>query len=285
MTDADTNVATSDPRPTVPPRAAATPRLVRYVLIDETDGAACANSDKVDALALARIAEALALQLNGEFADEYGGAATVRVGLASNILPGERAVIFKATLPEAPGASAYHDVDGRGVPFAFCAVTTCADLFGHNGVSVDVSHEGIETNGDEGCNLYALGPDNVMHSHEVADPVETQTYEKTLSDGTRVHVSNFVLRAFFIPGASGPYDYMTKAGLANPNPPPGPLQTAPSTDGQGNYQLVGPGPDAPVTPVFADGKPASRVHVVGHPKNPDKVKHWSSRACTRQRLY
>lgn len=98
------------------------PTPTRWVLIDETNGATCANGEAMTAGALAHIAEAMGLQLNGEFADEWGGAVVVRVGSSlTDIQPGEVVYSFQPTLPDAPGASAYHDVNGQGVPVALCS--------------------------------------------------------------------------------------------------------------------------------------------------------------------
>lgn len=249
---------------------------IRWVFIDESEGAACANGDKLSPLALATILELALLQLNGEFSDEYGGRFTGRIGAsASDIQPGERAFVFKATLPEAPGASAYHDVNGQGVPVAYCAVTTCADLFGPAGVLCDVSHELLEAAADEGADLQA-DDGRQTHAYEVCDPVEVQTYPKVASNGATGQVSNFVLRTWWIPGAAGPYDYMTAAGLAGAVAPPAPLVIAPG-DG-GNYQIVGPSSRAGQSQVFGkhDGP-----RIIGSPRKPAKVAHWTSRASRR----
>src|ERR1700739_1016323 len=98
---------------------------VKWVLIDSTNGATTQDGSRLSAAVLARIAEAVQDQVNQEFAAEWGAQATLRVGASSNdILPGEWAYDFVASLPNDPQASAYHDVNGKGVPFALCAVTT-----------------------------------------------------------------------------------------------------------------------------------------------------------------
>ena len=79
-------------------------------------------------------------------------------------------------LPDAPGASAYHDINGKGVPFALCAVTTCTDLYGPDGVSVDASHEILETAGDQGANQWADDLKGTLHAYEMCDAVEVRTY-------------------------------------------------------------------------------------------------------------
>ena len=108
------------------------------------------------------------------------------------------------TLPEVPGASAYHDINGTGVPFAFCAVTTWRESYGPSGVSVDASHEILETAGDQGANQWADDTKGTLHAYEMCDAVEVQTYGKTCADGTVVQVSNWLLRSWFNPNAICP---------------------------------------------------------------------------------
>src|SRR5215469_14644117 len=99
---------------------------VKWVLIDSTNGATTQDGSRLSPAVLAHIAEAIQSQINEEFAAEWGARATLRVGAHDNdIRPGEWAYRFVASLPSAPGASAYHDISGAGVPFALCAVTTC----------------------------------------------------------------------------------------------------------------------------------------------------------------
>jgi len=263
------------------------PTSTRWVLIDDTAGAKCADGSRLSAAALAHIAEAVQAQLNGEFADEWGMADVVRVGSGpKDIQVGERVYSFLATLPNAPGASAYHDVNGNGVPVSYCAVTTCGSLYGPDGVSVDVSHELCEASVDPGCNITADDMQGSVHALEACDAVEVQTYGKKCADGTVVQVSNFLLRSWTIPGAAGPYDYMCKAGLPGAVAPPGPMQTAPSSSGQGNYQIVGPSNANQETQVFGRlfgwlrGKKRG-MQLRGAPRKAAKVAHWSSRTSRR----
>jgi hypothetical protein len=98
---------------------------VRWVLIDSTKGATTQDGSKLSPAVLRHIAEAVQHQVSREFAAEWGAHATIRVGASErDIQPGEWAYGFVPTLPDAPGASAYHDINGKGVPFALCAVTT-----------------------------------------------------------------------------------------------------------------------------------------------------------------
>ena len=248
---------------------------VAWVLIDESNGAKCGDGSSLSPAALAHFVESVSAQLNGEFAREHGGAGTLRVGSGpTDIQPGERVYSFQPTLPSAPGASAYHDINGQGVPVAFCAVTTCGSLYGPTGVSVDASHEILETAGDEGCNQLADDGKGTLHAREMCDAVEVQTYGYTCADGTIVQLSNFVLRAWFDPNAAGPYDYMSGAGIAGAVTPPGPMQTAPSPGGQGNYQITCPSSTSEETETFG-------VRMLGMPRKLSKATHWSSRAMKR----
>jgi len=245
---------------------------VKWVLIDSTNGATTQDGSKLSPAVLAHIAEAVQDQVNHEFAAEWGAQATLRVGAnANDIQPGEWAYGFVASLPDAPGASAYHDINGKGVPFALCAVTTCGSLLGPTGVSVDASHEILETAGDEGANQFANDNHGLLHAVEMCDAVEVQTYGKTCRDGTVVQVSNWLLRSWFNPGAAGPYEYMTSANIRGAVSPPGPLQTAPGHGG--NYQIVSRfGGD---TQVFA-----AAHHLMGT-RRKGMHPNWSSRAGRR----
>jgi hypothetical protein len=244
---------------------------VKWVLIDSTKGATTHDGSKLSTGVLNHIAEAVQKQVNQEFAAEWGSKATIRVGTADDIQPDEWAYGFVPELPDAPGDSAYHDINDKGVPFALCAVKTCGSLLGPNGVSVDVSHEILETAGDEGANQFANDNKGLMHAVEMCDAVEIQTYGITCKDGTMVQVSNWLLRAWFIPGASAPYEYMTLAKIAGAVSPPGPLQTA-SGHG-GNYQIISKWGGS--KQVFA-----AERHIVGT-RRKGSDPNWSSRAARR----
>ena len=177
--------------------------IVNWVLIDDTNGATTKNGSKLSGDVLKHIVEAVNDQVNGEFAKEWGASATLRVGAnVKDINPGEWAYAFVESLPDSPTASAYHDINDNGVPYAVCAVTTCEDLYGPMGISVDASHEILETAGDEGANQFANDNEGLLHAFEMCDAVEVQTYGKTCKDGTVVQVSNWLLRNWFIPGAA-----------------------------------------------------------------------------------
>ena len=198
----------------------------KWVLIDETNGATTGDGSKLDPTTLARIAAACDAQMNNEFKEEYGGDYEVRAGSGpKDIKCGEQVYTFVPTLAQAPGASAYHDEDGNGVPVAFCAVTTCGSLLGPDGISVDASHELLEAGADPSCNLMADNLQGLLVAYEVGDPVEVQTYPSHVDEG--VQLSNFVLRSWFNPKGQAPFDFMSSANLPGAVAPPGPLQIAP----------------------------------------------------------
>lgn len=252
---------------------------MRWALFDRTDGAKTGDGSKLTAASLKHMAEAVEAQVNDEFAAEWGAEASIRVAVNANDLkPGEWAYIFVPELPDAPGASAYHDITDKGVPYAFCAVTTCGSLFGRDGVSVDASHEILETFGDEGANLYAYDEIGRLHALEMCDAVELQTYAKRAKGGTQVQVSNWLLRSWFMPGAKGPYEYMTAAKKSGAVPPKGPLKTAPGHGG--NYQIVGNWRGGTKDVYAKHAAHAVEQHIEGV-RHKGMVPHWSSRTALR----
>jgi len=173
-----------------------------FVLIDETNGATTADGARLTADVLGAIALACEVQLNRDFAGEYGGSFRVRVGAADTILSGECVFAILPKLPNAPGAIAYHDVNGQGVPVLYDGITLSDTLIGAgNSLSVAISHELLETAGDEACNQWVDDGRGNEYAREMCDAVESSSY---LVEG--VEVSNFVLRAFFIPSHEGPFD-------------------------------------------------------------------------------
>jgi hypothetical protein len=237
------------------------------VFIDETNGAATSSGQTLTPKALAAIAEAVQLQANQHIAPEFGGVVGIRVGTSStDVRTDETVCAFAPTLPDVPGASAYHDQNGKGVPVIYVAVTTCDTVLGQgSSVSVDVSHEIAETLGDPGCNQLADDGAGTLHARELCDAVEMQTYPYVCKDGTIVWLSNFLLPGWFVPGSPGPYDYMSMMGLSGAVAPPGPMQTAPGNGG--NYQIT--------APFSASGE----TQVTGTRRK--GAAHWTSRAARR----
>lgn len=107
-----------------------------------------------------------------------------------------------------PGASGYH-ANRFGLPFGKC--------LNGPGLSVTLSHEGLEMLVDPFCNEWrALGGAGEPHRRvalEIADPVQADTYgiAATLFGETRdVEVSNYVLPKWFDPVAPGNFDVLGK---------------------------------------------------------------------------
>jgi len=123
------------------------------------------------------------------------------------------------------GALGYHSLDNDIVD-AFVFVKPVLDNGGvvlhdsKNNQTVSVasvlSHEVCEMFGDRYANFWADGPMTAKGSAyalELGDPVEGDSYDIKLTDGTLVSVSNFVLPVWFDPQATAedaPFDYLGK---------------------------------------------------------------------------
>lgn len=202
--------------------------LVRFVLLDESNGATTIAGESMTAGALSAIATACEVQLNRDFSAEWGGNYSVRAGTgAGDIQPGEIVFALLPTL-DAPGAIAYHDCNGVGVPVCFDAVTLSETILGQgNSVSVAISHELLECAGDEGCNDWLDDGMGNSFAREMCDAVESNTYQLN-----GVYVSDFLLKAFFVPGRTGPYNYMAAAGFGGDGP------AKPFATAVGGYQIT-----------------------------------------------
>ena len=248
---------------------------IRWVLLDLSEGAACTNGETLTPQGLADIAEAVTLQIQQDWCPLTGSEPTVRAGSSpTDIEPGESVYGFKKDIG-APSASAFHDKDGNGVPFALCAVPTCDSIIsGPGSLSNDASHEILEADRDPGTNRLLDDQNGSVHADEACDAIEVQTCGKTLASGKVAQVSNFVLDAWRTPGGKPPYDYMSLKGLAGAVAPPGPMQTAPGNGG--NYQITAPFQASAEGQVFAAR--AHELQVVGKMR---KVMNWTSRSFRR----
>jgi hypothetical protein len=198
-----------------------------FVLIDESTAASTVLKPGLTRPVLEQMAQALTVYANRDVASYWGGSYLVRVG-DGTILPGEIACAIVDVLPNAPGAVAYHDVNGSEVPIIFLALETCDCILGggQTPVSAAMSHEIAETIGDFSVNLWADDGHGSEWAHELCDAVESWSY-----DILGVMVSDFVLPSFFAPGASGPWNYLATVP-GSPYHVSGPLATAP-----GGYQI------------------------------------------------
>lgn len=130
----------------------------------------------------------------------------------------EYAINFRATLPEAPGAAAYHFVV-NGVPDLEIGTGHFASLTsGSDAASAGADHELKETLIDMGANGWKDTGAGQVVAEETCDPVQNTGY--AASNG--VMLSNFVLPSAFIPGSPGPWDYCgaiaSQDQIASPDP-------------------------------------------------------------------
>ncbi len=232
---------------------------MRFVLINEGT-AASALTAQVTPAWLARCAAACQIQLNRDVASEWGGSFVVRAGAnAGDIGAGEIVFSLVDSLPEAPGAIAYHDVEGHDVPVAFLALSTCNTL---DDVSTAVSHEFCETWGDASCDLWADDGAGNEWALELCDAVESASYPIDLGEGQPpIAVSDFLLRSFFGPGAVAPYSFKETAAA--------PFKTA-----SGGYQIKrSSGTGETQVQAMEGSKRGARVA--------SRLHHWSSRPARR----
>lgn len=101
------------------------------------------------------------------------------------------------------GALGYHDFTA-GLSYGRCLVSVPND-------GTTLSHEALELRADPRCDLWLPMPDGRHIAREVCDPCQGDVYvvEVEIGDETRsIWVSDFVLPAYFVPGAPPPYTYL-----------------------------------------------------------------------------
>jgi hypothetical protein len=190
------------------------------------------------------VAKAINDQLAEEVRPYWGGSFVVRSDTKANVSQGEVIFAIVWSLPDAPGAEAYHDWQ-NGQIVGFLALSTCSIL---DDVSIGISHELCEINGDT---------NNSEFARELCDATQGDSYDS--NNGIRV--SNFVLPAFFNPNSTGPFTYMGSMGHETINAP---FQTA-----SGGYQIKRNSGTGETQVLGEMGKRAARA------------KHWSSRTFRR----
>ena len=107
------------------------------------------------------------------------------------------------------GALGYHDVTAEDLPLGKAFVGD--DIKDGVSWSVTLSHELLEMLGDPFINLVVpvqtTAKKGRIYAYEACDATEDDSFGYMID---AVLVSDFVLPAWFIPGASGPYDYQNK---------------------------------------------------------------------------
>jgi hypothetical protein len=137
--------------------------------------------------------------------DIHGTRATFRIGKGpTDRGPNEVAINLRDSIPDAPGALAYHSVT-NGVPDIELGLDVCTHgLKGSDSLPAVLSHELAETEGDPGANEWA-DYGSSMRAKELCDRVQNISFQSS-KDTT---LSNFLLPSAFIPGSPGPWDYVS----------------------------------------------------------------------------
>jgi hypothetical protein len=206
---------------------------------------------------LTQIAAALEIYQNRDVAAYYAADGRVRVADASNPpQPGEVVALILDDLPDAPGAIAYHDWQGK--PDIYAARNMCDRLLtGQYPLSGALSHELAEMYGDWATNLWADDGTGSSQALELCDPVEAGQY---VIGGCAM--SDFVLPTYFHPGDMGPYSFVQYLGGGGP---PAPFTVAP-----GGYAIV-----------RNQGTGETQLQGSIRPERHSKKLHWSSRSFRR----
>ena len=227
-----------------------------FVLVNEGSSASTLTAS-ITPEWLGAVATACTIQLDRDVSPNWGGSYSVRVSAAGQpVAQGEIVFALVDVLPNAPGAIAYHDVDGNASPIAFLAISTCNTL---DDVSIAISHEVCETAGDAGCNVWADDGAGAEWARELCDAVESSNYVIDT-----VKVSDFVLPSFFVPNAHAPYSYTESVG--GTAIVPAPFRTA-----SGGYQIT-----------RSDTGQETQVNGRVSAHRADKLAHWSCRAARRR---
>jgi len=274
-----------------------------FVLLDETGGASTSNGEKLTPDLLAMAARVATVFLNRDVAPYWGGEHQVRAGSSpTDILPNELPAHVQASLQDAPGAIAYHSVDGAGIPDIFDGITLSDTLFGPGGWLVAITHELAETVGDPGTNTLRADGEGKLFAQELCDPLEVESYPIQINadgsvgptpaantpvglqpDGSFIaFVTNFVLDAFFTPNHTGPFDFMTAQGVAGAAGPSGPFQLVPASGGDYQIWETDPQAETEVTALHAEHPLMGKVRVHGNLiRRLLKKRHCSSRPYRR----
>jgi hypothetical protein len=166
------------------------------------------DSANVKAKQVAQVAEACNIQLR----DHVAPAWNIDTPLTVSTEPGEGLYLCHLvdSIPEAPGALAYHDVDKHGTPYIKVGVNEVAKA--GDTISSVTSHEAVEMQCDIWCQEWSFSSTlKKLVATEACDPVQDQSYLVTLSDGSKVPVSNFVTPAYFVDSAApGTLDHLGK---------------------------------------------------------------------------
>lgn len=190
----------------------APPAVYKIVLLDHTTDATPAAMKPAGSFQ--GFIDAWIEQVDNVFGNEHGHVPLdgIRIGSApDDRQPDEIACNFRDTIPEAPGALAYHTIT-NGIPDIELGVDLFSSLTDQGeSLSSGGSHELLEMFLDPGANRWADKATGMMAALEACDVVQNTGY--AASNG--MFVSNFLCRSYFNPGASGPYDYLQAMSSAD----------------------------------------------------------------------
>ena len=225
---------------------------------------------------LARCAQAATTQLSRDAAKYWGTAIDgCRVGSGpTDVQAGELAFTIVDEDADAPGAVAFHDVQGNAVPFAVLILSTCNTL---DDVSTAITHELLEANGDLDCNAWCDDGQGHEWARETCDAVESNAYPIDLGDGQPpIAASDFVLPSFFAQGGQAPFNFCaTLSPIADVAAPSAPFATA-----SGGYQIER---DSGGNEQQVQGALKGPISLLGTPRAARalRMRSWTSRAARR----
>lgn len=159
-----------------------------------------------------RLLEANQLQQDRDFAPAWGLVpARILIASADQPIPpcAVGCQLRDARPDDDPDALAYHTVeDGRSTIHVLVDRILAQPGATLDDVSCALGHEILEEREDFGADESSDRDDGSEEPFEVVDRVQDTRYPKTLSDGTKLAVTNFLLPAAFVPGSEGPWDFL-----------------------------------------------------------------------------
>lgn len=183
------------------PEPVQTSPTMSFVILDH-------STKGVPGLLLTETRDAWNEYLNGAISDHYGGTYQVRIGAnAQDRKSNEQGINIRDSLPDAPGALAFHYAV-NGIPDIEIGLEDVdLSLDGPDSLSAVGAHELAETVGDAGANEWCELQDGsaTMRARELCDRVQNTSFKTSKG----ASVSNFLLPNAFIPGSKGPWDYVS----------------------------------------------------------------------------
>ncbi len=152
------------------------------------------QSAKISDKDVKNIAEACDLQLRNDVAPAWDISRPLTVTTTPDL--SSYPFYLVDTIPEAPGALAYHFVQPDGVPAGKIGVQTT--LQAGDTVAGATSHEAVELQ----CDIFCASWSFITRLHclvatEACDPVQGDSYTIKVADGSAIPVSNFVTPYYF----------------------------------------------------------------------------------------